>query len=441
MTTKKESLLFDELPLWRGNGRVAKACYPCGPLVTELDRAPAFEAQMRIIIGVTPTDGTRYAAALAANGFTCFFENTVEKNRFSKYKKGDISVHLGYLAREKRLYVIKERAAHTAPDICDPTNASRPCEFFVYGLNMDPGGHHPAKQFAHLNTTGYPNCGMLLAITTGDGRVIVIDGGYAFQIDKNGCTDEIDRFLHRITGKSEQETVTVAAWYVTHNHPDHYQGFTHLLKTFPDRYRVERLIGNIPDTAAFPKMSTVGLTTLAEVLHEQQHDCCEVKVHTGDRITLGEVTLDVLYTHEDAVQGESSTTPIKDFNDTTTVIKATLGQKDPLTVMILGDISELSEARMLAAYTKKTLKCDIAQEAHHNFNYITELYRLIAAPVMCFIQTEFGCVKTEKLAEHAAAAKKYSKRYYYNGDITKTVGFAKKDGKITEIYRYIHYLT
>ncbi len=431
--------LLKSAPAYTFGGRLADAAYPCGHLILEMGTDKASEISMQAISGATVSDFNKYTALLASEGFTPIFENALEKNRFATFEKVGIRVLVSYFANDKRLTVTEDHSPHAAAALSDTAAGDGRCEFFAYGLNMDPGGHHDRKQFAHLNTSGYPNCGMLLAMTCGDGRVIVIDGGYAYQLDKNGAIGALDRFLHQITGKDEDEVVTVAAWYVTHNHPDHHQGFTYLLKSFPTRYRVERIIGNIPDTSAFPKMSIAGLTSLGEVVREQSPDCREAKVHTGDVITLGNVTLEVLYTHEDAVHGETGEKRVKDFNDTTTVIKATLGKETPMTVMILGDISELSEERMVMAFTKKTLKCDIAQEAHHNFNYITELYRLISAPVMCFIQTEYGTIKTEKLAEHAAAAKKYSKKYYYNGDITKTVGFAKIDGKVKEVYRYLSY--
>ena len=42
--------------------------------------------------------------------------------------------------------------------------------------------------------------------------------------------------------------------------------------------------------------------------------------------------------------------------------------------------------------------------------------------------------------KNSDAVKPYSKKFYYNGDITKTVGFAVKDGRICEIYKYNKYL-
>ncbi len=429
-------------PAYTFGGRLADAAYPCGPLILELGTAQKSSTDMQIISGATVSDFEAYIVLLKSEGYTLIDENAMEDNRFVQFEKAGMRVLVSLFANEKRLTVTEDHTPHTAKALSDPRESGR-CEFFMYGLNMDPGGHDHRcgpRLDGELNTTGYPNCGMLLAMSCGDGRVIVIDGGWSTQLDKNGAIGALDRFLHRVAGKGEEDKVTIAAWYVTHNHPDHYQGFALLLKSFPDHYRVERIIGNIPATAIYEKMNMAGLTELSALVRAQSPDCREVKLHTGETIILGGVTLEVIYTHEDAADSETGGKRVKDFNDTCTVIKATLGKKNPMMVMILGDVSHVGEEKMTQAYTQRTMHCDIVQQAHHAWNNVPELYRLIAAPVMCFIQAEHGTVKNEKVAAYTAAAKQYSKKFYYNGDVTKTVGFAKLRGRVDEVYRYLDYL-
>ena len=443
MTTQEKSTWqLKNAPVYAFGGRLSDAAYPCGPLILELDGETRSPAAMQIVRGATRADFAAYTARLQEEGYTSLGVREIEENRFAKFKKNGTRVLVSHFAKENRLTVTEEQTPHTAEALCDPAEGGR-CEFFMYGLNMDPGGHDHRcgpRLDGELNTTGHPNCGMLLAMTTGDGRVIVIDGGWQTQLDKNGAIGTLDRFLHRIAGKGEGEKVTIAAWYLTHNHNDHLQGFLHLLTSFPEQYTVERIIANVPDTAVFESMNIDDITALCRVIKEQSPACREVKVHTGDVLTLGGVTLEVLYTHEDAADSETGGKRVKDFNDTCTVVKATLGNKKPMTVMILGDVSHIGEEKMTTAYTKKTMHCDVVQQAHHAWNNVPDLYRVISAPIMCFIQAEYGTVKTERVAEWTANAKKYSKKFYYNGDVTKTVGFARVRGKVKEVYRYLDYL-
>ena len=165
-------------------------------------------------------------------------------------------------------------------------------------------------------------------------------------------------------------------------------------------------------------------------------DVIDYKLHTGDRITLGDITLNVLYTHECATD-RNGVTQVVDFNDTTTV--AVLESKG-MRVMILGDISELAEDKIVTSYTKETLHSDIVQVAHHNFNHLVKIYKPIGAPIACFTQTLEGTRKNESTRANAKPVLETSSVFYYNGDITKTVGFGVKDGEVKEIFRYNEFI-
>ena len=130
---------------------------------------------------------------------------------------------------------------------------------------------------------------------------------------------------------------------------------------------------------------------------------------------------------------EDGKTLVSDYNDTTTVIRADVGD---MRVMLLGDISELAEERIISYYTSETLGADIVQVAHHNFNHLIKIYEPISAPIACFTQTLEGTRKNESTRANAKPVLETSKEFYYNGDITKTVGFGMKDGKVENTFSY-----
>ena len=429
--------LISGFPCYLGGGRVSEAVYPCGTLLRHMNSDVHPEAKMRVIEDASKEDFYIYCEALMNAGFTPERQNRQEDNYFSVMALDRRRVYLSYMGRRARLSVIEDHLSIvSAKELSYEAEGDRSGEFFMYGLNMDPGGYNPGKD-ATYNTSGYVNCGMLFAIRCSDGKVIVIDGGHRNQF-RSGAIDELDRFLHRIADKNEDEKVSVAAWFMTHSHDDHIDGFRMLLEKHGDKYVLERVLCNMPSAEICPKENMdPPIRELARLIYEKYPDCKEIKLHTGERIQLADVTLDVLYTHEDLVYSGDRRASVGAYNNTSTVINATVGG---MSVLILGDLDRSGEKRICAAYSEETLKSDIVQQAHHNWNHLSEIYRLANAPIACFAQTEEGTVKNEMAIENSNEVKKYSSQLYYSGDATRTVGFARREGEIKLVYKYRSYL-
>ena len=442
--TKKESDTASRgqltgLPYYCGGGRCAPVCYPCGLRLEQMNDNCAEEAQMMLIEEASREDFEYYRAALNAEGYTEIWKNETEDNRYAVLSGTQRQVYLSYTASEKRLSVIAEDISESVKDLSEPEPKlpDGEAQFFLYGLNMDPGGYNPAKD-PELNTSGYPNCGMLLAIRCPDMGVIVVDGGYSDQFRCGGIS-QLDAFLHRITGREKDEPVDIRAWLLTHFHPDHMEGFYELLHAYPERYRLQRVICNLPSFSLFPNVNIKEeLKKLSALIGTQYPGCRELKVHTGERLAVGGVTLEVLYTHEDnADPSDIRKSRIRDLNDTGIVVRASCRDAS---LMILGDINRISEQVIVSSFSEAVLHSDIVQASHHNFNRLSDIYRLTGAPIAWFTQTERGIVKNEMTRTNSDEVKKYSREYRFSGDITRTSGFAKREGEMKEIYRYRAYL-
>ena len=300
----------------------------------------------------------------------------------------------------------------------------------MYGLNMDPGGYNPRlPEWAEYNTSGFTNCGMLFAARLPDGALLLIDGGKESQ-HPSGSLATLNRFLHTVARKEVGEEIRIAAWFISHAHDDHFEGVAELLARYPSEYRLERVLANFPapKPAVFPEK----FRKTVETVRGFYPNCLDYKLHAGDRISLAGVTLSVLYTHENTL-GEDGVSLVHDYNDTTTILSV---EGDGMRVMLLGDISELAEERILASLDDAELRSDIVQVAHHNFNHVVRIYRHIAAPIACFTQTLEGTRKNEAVRANAAPVLETANQVYYSGDITKTVGFAARHGAVREIFRY-----
>lgn len=177
---------------------------------------------------------------------------------------------------------------------------------------------------------------------------------------------------------------------------------------------------------------------LSALIGTQYPGCRELKVHTGERLAVGGITLEILYTHEDnAAPSDIRKSRIRDLNDTGIVVRESCRDAS---LMILGDINRISEQVIVSSFSEAVLHSDIVQASHHNFNRLSDIYRLTGAPIAWFTQTERGIVKNEMTRTNSDEVKKYSREYRFSGDITRTSGFAKREGEMKEIYRYRAYL-
>ncbi|MCQ2427974.1 MAG: hypothetical protein MJ137_06195 [Clostridia bacterium] len=384
-------------------------------------------------------DFERYVTQLSSSGFITDSFKNIGANSFLRVSSDDGCFYLFYSESENRLF-IEEISDTVTPEAF--SSSSHPqnlrAEFYLYGLNMDPGGYNPKGcPDSHLNTTGLPNCGQILIIRAKDNSVIIIDGGLSSQW-KNGALEELNSFLHLITRTPSDGTVTISCWVLTHFHNDHMDGFIDLLKAFPTSYRLERIYCNLPTLADYPRANNiVRMKELAEFVGKNHPDCIELKAQTGESINLGGVSLLPIYTHSDADFKEGQRI-FKDPNDTS---MAFIAKSDGMSWMILGDIAMIAEETILNHFSGSELKSDIVQVAHHCFNPLSRIYAEINAPIACFTQAEKGTVKNDFLKTNSNYVKEYSSKLFYSGDISLTVGFAADGDEIKVIFRGKEYIT
>lgn len=403
--------------------------YNAGALTLESLREDAECEVARVINGVSADGFEGDLKDLADLGYTTVYDRNIDNQRYVSLSSKEGLLHLSYYS-DGTVIATKELNTVSTNDLSYSCTDSGSAAFYMYGINMDPGGYNPNLDFSKEdNTSGFVNCGMLLAIRSSDGSIIVIDGGKASQFP-GGALPTLNRFLHKIAGKEVGEVVTISAWFISHAHDDHYEGFAAMLDRYHDQYKLERILSNFPErkVASFP----LRFPATVETVKAHFSDAIDYKLHTGDLITLGDVTVNVLYTHENTLDIDGKTL-VKDYNDTTTVVRMDVGG---MRVMILGDISELAEERIVGYYTDDVLHSDIVQVAHHNFNHLVRIYEPISAPIACFTQTLEGTRKNESTRANAKPVLETSNEFYYNGDITKTVGFGLQDGKVVKVLEY-----
>lgn len=347
--------------------------------------------KMHTVSETTLQEFDAYVTTLKSSGFTEIASNEINGNKF---------VELQNNTSKKLAYVYYVPSYGEARIILD--NASCPETEFEYTYTPKAGETAGIYQFAMMydpaaggraeNSEGkYPNNGAFHIIRLSDNSVILIDGGGPEQATE-AATSELLKFLYEITGTPAGEKIRVACWYLTHGHGDHFYFAYNLFKNHSDKIELQRVMNNLTDVNP-----TTDLAKTFEAIKTNYPNAKYMKIHTGQKIQIGDVTAEVLLTHETLTHPETNSTYIVDYNDTSDIIKFTINGK---TFMTLGDWGgqytvptnkkelaayEKNERKFLSMYraadgTYPALKADIVQVAHHAINsWMENVYAAIEA--------------------------------------------------------------
>lgn len=217
------------------------------------------------------------------------------------------------------------------------------------------------------------DCGMCYAIRLTDGRFLLIDSGM-------GEYDEPEHLLELLCRQSNGIPI-IAAWFFTHPHPDHINGFIRLTERCGGRLCVEEIVRRWP--------------TAGECSAGYRAEAFEAAVETlaerGTRVTVphrGQIwdfpgcRLGMLYT-----SAELAAEPTKNLNEASLVFRTELcGHR----VMWLGDCEKQTAAWLCTHYSPAELQCEFLQVGHHGYYGGSDaLYRLIDPQILLWPCPDF----------------------------------------------------
>lgn len=425
----RDGWLIKNIPAYQGDNTLATGVYNCGTYLTEYGKKDVSSNTMQSVWSTNETEVSDYAKALESNGYKEESHTSIENNQFYRYAKENQRVYINYYGNEQRATVeLDESGRPSIEEISytyEPKDGEQ-TEFYLFKLKMDPYGYSLKQE---KNTSGYIDNGACMVVKCADNSVIVIDGGAASQMEADD-RERFSLFLHEITGKRSDEVITISAWFVTHFDSDHSCGFPTLINANPERYKVERFMGNLPDLEATSKTDATSIVLASNALTNNYPTCMDVKLRTGDVLQIADVTIETLYTHEDFAD-EAGNFRTTNFNTTSTVlmVKAASGLK----MLVTGDLTGNGENILCSNFSTASLKCDIFQQPHHNRSDISTIYEYANAQVMFFTQAEGTLTSNDADLARAALAKKWCSEWYCGG--TETAGIGWANGKANLIYR------
>ena len=227
------------------------------------------------------------------------------------------------------------------------------------------------KNAIHMLTSVIDTICNSFVITTEDGRVIVIDGGYQQE------TDHFLGYLKELTGS---ERPRVDAWFLTHPHDDHCNNFFNIMENRPDAVSVERIYLNFPSKGFFEgeagrDESAAG--TMEDFYRVLPLIADRVRILSGgDELSVGAARFRVLYSQDFAIKG---------CNSASLVFRMDLGGRSAL---FTGDCGVEAGEKILRLWGDSSLlDCEICQMAHHGQNGCARSFYEAVKPEICLWPT------------------------------------------------------
>lgn len=212
--------------------------------------------------------------------------------------------------------------------------------------------------------------GTSFVIRTADGKLIVIDG------DKGDEARYLIKVLKDLWG--QKGVPEVEAWFISHMHTDHAGALIQIATEHRTEVKVKNVYVKLPSAAFQEKYEFTEYTnTFVGALNGFAN---MVTVEIGNKITVGSVNFDVMYTVtselESAMMADKTLEAGWAINNSGLVVRMNTGGKSAL---FLGDLYIPGATYMMDRYGS-ALKSDVVAVAHHGQDRITTgFYQTIGA--------------------------------------------------------------
>ena len=200
-------------------------------------------------------------------------------------------------------------------------------------------GHFRLTQISSATDT----IGESYLMQTKGGKVIMVDGGYASDVEK-------------LRGHLAKAGNHVDLWFITHPHEDHMEALATILND-PQDITIDKVIySRLPDEFLNCEPgSGVEARKYYRALDDFMDGTDFINVHqTGQRFDIDGVGLMILSVADMSL-------PVKHFNEQSMIIRM---WDDSKSVVFLGD-AEVNRGKSVLARYKEYLDCDYLQMAHH----------------------------------------------------------------------------
>ena len=285
------------------------------------------------------TDFDAYVHEMENLGCRLVGTYTMGSNRYALMKHAYFTAYISLLCGEKQLRVCIGRSDEIAPpqSTDSATGETTPK---LWQLSID-------------NEAAKSNGGMGYVLQLSNGSYIVVDGGYK--------TDEDAEAIYNVLVQNKlpgHDKPVIAAWFITHQHVDHYGALYTFTRNYKDAVEVKAFYCNLPFRTVSDIVPQVS-KNIEDVMASWPGAVLYRKPHSGMSFHICDAKITVLCTFEDVYPFK-----IEDGNDASLVFKVELGGQS---ILFTGD-AEYGENNRLKYLDTSVLKSDFLQYPHHGYD-------------------------------------------------------------------------
>ena len=354
----------------------------------------------------------QYISRLEALGYEKISENEISQNLFTTLVKDKHMLTVGYLPTSRLMRVISEPAYDTY--IGDLLSGERTGAVKVMQVR-DPEHGHPGAY----------------VITLADGRYFLYDTGYG-ATSETSTAPQLMEYMRKNNIFTDGK-VHIAGIFISHPHPDHMGGITHLASAYADEIVCDAVMYNFVSVDMQSVMSDstliqnqVSINHAAEKLGAKVY--C---VRAGQSFTLSGTVFSVLFTPDELgdypltgknAKGESDTN--YDMNNSSVIL--TMSEQGQ-SVTFTGDCRGGEAAKVRTMYSRG-FPGDIMTVAHHGYNVVAtlELYKLAQPSVLLWPIRQDDAEVSRSFVKQLQAASYVSEHYYEDEQVELTLPYTPK---------------
>ena len=299
-----------------------------------------------------------YLAKLESAGYASAVKNTAGGNLFATYTSEAYMITAGYYSAVKETRLLIE-PAYDISALTKKEDYTRVTDSCITVL----GTEYPDS----TTSSGFISNGLSMLIRLEDGRFVIVDGGFNRSLQADNLIEEM-----RSQSALYTSTPVIAAWIVTHAHPDHDAVFISQLGRFTSAgIKVEILIANAmseserqralnsssPDFTGNEGYRSALLTAAAE-----NSGADVFKAHVGQKFCLANLEIEVVYTLESYAPNFCNS-----LNTSSVVTKMTFSDSasgKKTTLLCTGDATGAAMETLNRTFGSY-IQCDAVQVCHH----------------------------------------------------------------------------
>ena len=327
-----------------------------GGTIEWFDSSPLSNSYYMRIHDATKKDYNDYIELLKTEGFEEYYSTSSNGQLFSTWTDGYNILNVSYIS-----YYDKFDTDWKQGQLGD-------ISYITIGVDCIDNSALPeiSPDIKEITTVQMTTVSTGYVLRLADGRFLCWDGG----VDADA-----DTIYKIICDQNVREgKPVIAAWFMTHNHGDHYGALKTFARKYGDKVDIEALVHNMParelveghldwELNREPDMATMiaRLYEYYDILEPIYPNADIIVCRAGQRFQYGDIAVDILFTVENMYKKD-----LYDGNGSS-MISSITNLKTGKRMIETGDAS-ITCCALLSGIYEDELKCNVIQVPHHGAN-------------------------------------------------------------------------